>query len=99
MNRIPALYGSRQRVLVAALRLILRLLAIAVSMVAARAVTVLAALDTEICSGSNGRKSLDDVMVALSASENAVTLGQFTALAREFTGAATDALSAGNLPD
>jgi len=39
------------------------------------------------------------VMVALSESENAVTLGQFTALAREFTGAATDALSAGNLPD
>jgi hypothetical protein len=66
--------------------------------VTARAVTVLAALDSEIRSGSNGRKSLDDVMVALSTSENGVTLGQFTALAREFTGAAPDALSAGNLP-
>jgi hypothetical protein len=66
--------------------------------VTARAVTVLAALDSEIRAGSNGRKSLDDVMVALSASKNAVTLGQFTALARQFTGADPDALRATNLP-
>ena len=66
--------------------------------VTARAVTVLAALDREIRSGSNGRKSLDDVMVALSASENAVTLGQLSALARQFAGAAPEALRAGNLP-
>jgi hypothetical protein len=66
--------------------------------VTARAVTVLAALDSEIRSGSDGRKSLDDVMVALAASENAITLGQFTALARQFTGADPDALSAANLP-
>ncbi len=47
---------------------------------------------------SNGRKSLDDVMAALAASEDAISLGDLAAIVRQFTGADADALKASNLP-
>ena len=65
--------------------------------ITARAVTLLSELDGEIRSMSNGRKSLDDVMAALAASENAITLGDFAALVRNIAGTDPDALSASRL--
>ena len=47
---------------------------------------------------SNGRKSLDDVMAALAASDDAITLGAFAAIVRQLAGADAEALSASNLP-
>ena len=66
--------------------------------ITARAVTILSDLDREIRSMSNGRKSLDDVMAALAASEDAISLGDLTAIVRQFAGADADALKASNLP-
>ncbi len=66
--------------------------------ITARAVTILTDLDREIRTMSNNRKSLDDVMVALAASEDAITLGDFAAIVRQFAGADPDALNASNLP-
>jgi predicted metalloprotease with PDZ domain len=66
--------------------------------ITARAVTILGNLDKEIRTMSKGRKSLDDVMVALAALDHAITLGDFTAIVRQLTGADPDALSASNLP-
>ena len=66
--------------------------------ITARAVTILSDLDLEIRSMSNGRKSLDDVMAALAASEDAISLGDLTAIVRQFAGADADALKASNLP-
>ena len=66
--------------------------------ITARAVTILSDLDREIRSMSNGRKSLDDVMAALAASEDAISLGDLAAIVRQFAGADADALKASNLP-
>ena len=66
--------------------------------ITARAVTVLADLDNEIRAMSNSRKSLDDVVIALAASEQAITLGEFATIVRRFAGADPDALNANNLP-
>ncbi len=66
--------------------------------ITARAVTILSDLDREIRSMSNGRKSLDDVMAALAASEDAISLGDLAAIVRQFAGADADALNASNLP-
>jgi predicted metalloprotease with PDZ domain len=64
----------------------------------ARAVTILSDLDRDIRTMSNSRKSLDDVMNALAKSENAITLGDFTAIVRQFAGADPEALNASYLP-
>ena len=66
--------------------------------ITARAVTILSDLDREIRSMSNGRKSLDDVMAVLAASEDAISLGDLAAIVRQFAGADADALKASNLP-
>jgi predicted metalloprotease with PDZ domain len=66
--------------------------------ITARAVTILSDLDREIRTKSNGRKSLDDVMAALAASEDAISLGDLAAIVRQFAGADADALKPGNLP-
>ena len=66
--------------------------------ITARAVTILSDLDREIRSMSNGRKNLDDVMAALAASEDAISLGDLAAIVRQFAGADADALKASNLP-
>jgi predicted metalloprotease with PDZ domain len=66
--------------------------------ITARAVTILSDLDHEIRTMSNGRKSLDDVMAALAASEDAISLGELAAIVRQFAGADADALQASNLP-
>ncbi|MCH8071256.1 MAG: hypothetical protein IIA09_04850 [Proteobacteria bacterium] len=66
--------------------------------ITARAVTILDDLDSEIRTMSEGKKSLDDVLVALAASENIITLDDFAAIVRGITGADADALSASNLP-
>ena len=66
--------------------------------ITARAVTILSDLDREIRTMSNGRKSLDDVMAALAASEDAISLGDLAAIVRQFAGADADALKASNLP-
>ena len=66
--------------------------------ITARAVTILSDLDREIRSMSNGRKRLDDVMTALAASEDAISLGDLAAIVRQFAGADADALKASNLP-
>ena len=66
--------------------------------ITARAVTILSDLDREIRSMSNGRKSLDDVMAALAASEDAISLGDLAAIVRQFAGGDADALNASNLP-
>ena len=66
--------------------------------ITARAVTILSDLDREIRTMSNGRKSLDDVMATLAASEDAISLGDLAAIVRQFAGADTDALKASNLP-
>ena len=66
--------------------------------ITARAVTILSDLDREIRTMSNGRKSLDDVMAALAASEDAISLGDLVAIVRQFAGADADALKASNLP-
>ena len=66
--------------------------------ITARAVTVLHDLDSEIRTMSDGKKSLDDVLVELTASENIITLDDFAAIVRGITGADADALSASNLP-
>ena len=66
--------------------------------ITARAVTILSDLDREIRTMSNGRKSLDDVMAALAASEDAISLGDLTAIVRQVAGADADALKASNLP-
>jgi len=66
--------------------------------ITARAVTILSDLDREIRTLSNGRKSLDDVMAALAALEDAISLGDLAAIVRQFTGADADALKASNLP-
>ena len=66
--------------------------------ITARAVTILSDLDREIRNMSNGRKSLDDVMAALAASEDAISLGDLAAIVRQFAGADADALNASNLP-
>jgi predicted metalloprotease with PDZ domain len=66
--------------------------------ITARAVTVLGDLDSEIRTMSHGRKSLDDVLVALATSENIITLVDFSAIVRQITGSDADALSASNLP-
>ena len=66
--------------------------------ITARAVTILSNLDREIRTMSNGRKSLDDVMAALAASEDAISLGDLAAIVRQFAGADADALQASNLP-
>jgi hypothetical protein len=66
--------------------------------ITARAVTILSDLDREIRTLSNGRKSLDDVMAALAASEDAISLGDLAAIVRQFAGADADALKASNLP-
>jgi len=64
----------------------------------ARSVAVMSDLDKEIRAISDGRKSLDDVMVALAASEKDITLGELAAIVRQITGAEPDALSRSNLP-
>ena len=66
--------------------------------ITARAVTILDDLDSEIRTMSDGKKSLDDVLAALAASENIITLDDFAAIVRGITGADADALSASNLP-
>ena len=66
--------------------------------ITARAVTILDDLDSEIRTMSEGKKSLDDVLVALAASKNIITLDDFAAIVRGITGADADALSASNLP-
>ena len=43
-------------------------------------------------------QALADLMVALAASDNAITLGDFAAIVRQLTGADAEALSASNLP-
>jgi len=65
--------------------------------ITARAVTILGDLDKEIRTMSKGRKSLDDVMVALAASNQAITLGDFAAIVRQLAGSDPEALSASNL--
>jgi predicted metalloprotease with PDZ domain len=64
----------------------------------ARAVTVMSELDHEIRARSDGRSSLDDVLLAVAGSENAITLGEFISIAGQFTGGDPDALRAANLP-
>ena len=64
----------------------------------ARAVTVMAELDTEIRAKSDSRSSLDDVLLAIATSENAITLGEFASIAGQFTGDDPHALRAANLP-
>jgi hypothetical protein len=66
--------------------------------ITARAVTILDKLDHEIRTMSNSRKSLDDVVLALAASGEAITLDEFVTIVREMTGSDPDALSASNLP-
>ena len=66
--------------------------------ITARAVTILSDLDREIRTMSNGRKSLDDVMAALAASEDAISLGDLAAIVRQFAGSDADALKTSNLP-
>ena len=66
--------------------------------ITARAVTILSDLDSEIRTMSNDRKSLDDVMVALAASDHAITLGAFAAIVRQLAGSDPEALNASNLP-
>jgi hypothetical protein len=66
--------------------------------VTARAVTILSNLDNEIRTMSNSRKSLDDVLVALAESEQAISLGDFTTIVRQFAGSETDTLTASMLP-
>ena len=64
----------------------------------ALAVTVMSKLDLEIRAIDNGKNNLDDVMVALASSEEAITLGEFAAVVRQITGAEAHALSRSNLP-
>lgn len=66
--------------------------------ITARAVTILADLDSEIRALSDSQKSLDDVVSALAVSEQAITLGEFATIVRQIAGADPDALSASNLP-
>jgi hypothetical protein len=66
--------------------------------ITARAVTILAKLDSEIQTMSNSNKSLDDVVLALAASGEAITLDEFATIARNIAGSDPDALSASNLP-
>jgi predicted metalloprotease with PDZ domain len=61
-------------------------------------VTILAKLDSEIQTMSNSNKSLDDVVLALAASGEAITLDEFATIARNIAGSDPDALSASNLP-
>jgi hypothetical protein len=64
----------------------------------ARAVTVMIELAEEILTRSDGRRSLDDVLLAVAASEDAITLGEFASIAGQFTGGDPHALRAANLP-
>ena len=66
--------------------------------ITARAVTVLSELDSEIRTLSDGRKSLDDITIELAAMEESITLGDFSAIVRQFAGTDVAALSAANLP-
>jgi hypothetical protein len=66
--------------------------------VTARAVSIMRALDGEIRAGSDGRKSLDDVVAALAASDQSITLAGFSAIARQFTGEDPETLDADYLP-
>lgn len=66
--------------------------------ITARAVTVLSELDSEIRALSDGRNSLDDVTPELAALEESITLDDFAAIVRQFTGTDAASLSAGNLP-
>ena len=58
----------------------------------------MAELDTEIRAKSDSRSSLDDVLLAIATSENAITLGEFDSIAGQFTGDVPHALRAANLP-
>ncbi len=66
--------------------------------VTARAVSIMHALDREIRAGSGGSNSLDDVVAAMAASDQPITLAGFAALARQFVGEDPETLDAGNLP-
>ena len=66
--------------------------------VTARAVTIMHELDGEIRTSSDGRKSLDDVFAGLSASDQQITLAEFSALVRQITGENPEALEASRLP-
>ena len=66
--------------------------------ITARAVTVLSELDREIRTLSDGRKSLDDVVLELAALEEKITFGDFAAIVRQITGTDVTALSPANLP-
>jgi len=64
----------------------------------ARAVTVMSELDQEIRVRSDGRTSLDDVLLVIAATDREITLGGFAAIAGQFTGGDAHALRAANLP-
>lgn len=66
--------------------------------VTARAVTIMSSLDREIRAKSNGRKSLDDVVTALTASDELITFASFMAVVQEIAGVTPRALDAGKLP-
>lgn len=66
--------------------------------VTARAVTIMANLDAEIRTKSDGEKSLDDILAELPSSDEALTLEQFADLVRQLINSSPAALRSGNLP-
>ena len=66
--------------------------------ITARAVSVMSELDSEIRGKSGGRRNLDDVLMAMATAEDAITLGDFVSISKQFTGEDPEALRAANLP-
>jgi hypothetical protein len=66
--------------------------------VTARAVTILAAIDSEIRKTSNNKNSLDDVTRALVTTQERITMQSFMAIAAEYTGSDSTSLRAENFP-
>lgn len=66
--------------------------------ITARAVTVMSELDREIRTRSDGKASLDDVLLAVATSKKAITLGEFISMAGQYTDGDTRALRAARLP-
>ncbi|MFQ6007035.1 MAG: hypothetical protein ACE5OQ_16215, partial [Woeseia sp.] len=67
--------------------------------VTARAVTLLAALDAEISSGSNGRHNLDDVVRAVAGSRDKMSAERLRAIAGDLADGESAVLSAKDLND
>lgn len=66
--------------------------------VTARAVTIMAALDKEIRTKSDGKNSLDDVLEVFAVSDEPLTLERLTSIARQLIGSDPVALRESRLP-